>query len=159
MWQKRATPQFPLPLCKGSTVTDWLPINSRRENLIGLAKSRCPPLVPWTMTKKASVTEHKYDCLWGHSTAASLHLWTVFFMRAEAAFGCSTLSARCPGHSEHSKTICQKDECTKDLTNEENRGIENTVKSSNPALHLFTAHVSRVSLEHRLQQDYINCLQ
>lgn len=38
-------------------------------------------------------------------------------------------------------------------------GIEGTMKSSNPALHPFITHVSHLSLEHQLQQDYVNCLQ
>lgn len=39
---------------------------------------------------------------------------------------------RCPGHSWHSKTICQKDECTNDLTNEEKNQTEAAAGWSHP---------------------------
>lgn len=66
---------------------------------------------------------------------------------------------RYPGHTQHAKTICQKAECTDDFTNEENHRVESTVKSSDPALPPFVAHVSHLSLEHQLQQNDVSCLQ
>lgn len=136
---RRGPPPSSHFLCKGSTIIDWLPINSRRENLIRLAQGRCPPLVQSTMIKKASVTEHKYDCgitrLLSLSTCRQCSSWGQRLLLVVQH--CRQHLRRCPGHSKRSETICQKDECTKDLTNEENRGIENceVIQSSPPSIH------------------------